>query len=164
MGLDFRSLRYPQVVSTNIPHGGTGDYSTEIFYAAIKDNHYTCYLKENQFMPMIYIDDLIEGTIKYLETEPEKLKQSVYNIQGCYFSPAVLHKEIQKVIPEFTIDYEIDFRQKIAEGWPSSLDDSMAAEDWGWVPQYDTYRLVHKMLGLIDQIVNGDQVKQFYDK
>lgn len=80
LGLDFRSLRYPQVVSTNIPHGGTGDYSTEIFYAAVKEKHYTCYLQKNQFMPMIYIDDLVRGTIQFLETDSKILSQSVYNI------------------------------------------------------------------------------------
>ncbi|HYB03779.1 MAG TPA: NAD-dependent epimerase/dehydratase family protein [Nitrososphaerales archaeon] len=138
-GLDIRSLRYPGIISSETPPGGgTTDYAVEIFYEAIKKKRYTCFVRRDTILPMLYMPDCITGTIQLMETEPSRLKvRTSYNLSGLSFSAEDLAKEIQKIIPGFVCSYEPDFRQKIADSWPQSVDDSKAREDWDWEAKFD---------------------------
>ncbi len=147
-GLDVRSLRYPGLISyVGKPGGGTTDYAVEIFYEAKEKGTYTCFLKEDQRLPMMYMPDAIRGTIELMEADADKLRiRSSYNIGSLSFTPAELAKAIQKELPDFSINYAPDFRQKIAETWPGSIDDNYARIDWEWKPQYDLASMVKDML------------------
>jgi len=147
-GTDVRSVRYPGVISwKTLPGGGTTDYAVEIFYKALKDKHYTCFLKANTRLPMMYMPDAIEATVKIMETDKDKIRiKNSYNVAGVSFTPAELAKAIQKYIPEFSIDYQPDFRQAIADSWPASIDDSEAAKDWQWQHRYNLDVMVKDML------------------
>lgn len=147
--MDFRSLRYAQTISCTEAFGGSGDFSIEIFYGALRKKQYTCYLKENTRMSFLYIDDLIQGTLKMMEVDQSKLKETIYNVQSCSFSVKELADEIKKHIPEFNVKYEIDFRQKIVDTWPESLDDNEAKRDWGYEPKYNIEELTKVMIELV---------------
>ncbi|MBM5782139.1 MAG: NAD-dependent epimerase/dehydratase family protein, partial [Pelagibacterales bacterium] len=137
-GIDVRGIRYPGLISyKSLPGGGTTDYAVEIFYEAIKNKTYKCFLKSDTVLPMMYMADAIRGTIQLAETDFCKLKNhSNFNFAGISFSCEELAKEIKKYIPEFTISYEPDFRQKIADSWPYSIDDSESKKQWGWKVEY----------------------------
>jgi nucleoside-diphosphate-sugar epimerase len=147
-GLDVRSLRYPGLIGyKSHPGGGTTDYAVDIFFKALADKHYECFLKEDTFLPMMYMDDAIKATIDLMEAPAEKIRiRSSYNIGSMSFSPKQIAAEIATVIPEFTITYKPDFRQAIAESWPSSIDDSKARMDWGWTPRYDLQAMTIEIL------------------
>ncbi len=147
-GIDFRSVRYPGLISYKTePGGGTTDYAVEIFFDAIKKGRYECFLKENTALPMMFMDDAINNTIKLMQAKPEQLSlRSAYNMAGISFDPQQLAAEIQKHIPDFTISYKPDFRQAIAESWPASIDDSIARHDWGLETTYDIEKLTSTML------------------
>ena len=153
-GMDFRSIRYPQVISCTEAFGGSGDYSIEIFYGALRKQAYTCYLNESTRMSFVYVDDLIEGTLKFLECDSKNFSDVVYNIQSCSFTVKELADEITKTAPEFKMDYLIDFRQKIVDTWPESLDDALAKKDWNFNPKYNIGELTKIMMRLV-----GDKVK-----
>ena len=146
-GVDVRSLRYPGIISSETPPGGgTTDYAVEIFYEAIKSKRYTCFLREDTVLPMMYMPDCIKATIDLMEAEPNRIKcRTCYNLTAISFSAGQLVAEIRKHVPEFTCDYEPDFRQKIADSWPMSIDDSVAREDWGWKPNYDLATMTKDM-------------------
>ena len=137
--IDVRSLRYPGLISyKSEPGGGTTDYAVEIFHEAIEENHYDCFLKEDTYLPMMYMPDAIRATIELMEAPVEKISiRTSYNISGVSFSPKEIAAEIKKHLPDFTISYEPDYRQQIAKSWPQSIDDSVARNDWGWKPKYD---------------------------
>ncbi|RYD83397.1 MAG: NAD-dependent epimerase/dehydratase family protein [Sphingobacteriales bacterium] len=147
-GLDVRSLRYPGLISYKTePGGGTTDYAVHIFYEALKHNKYTCFLSENTPLPMLYMPDAIKATLELMEAPAENIKiRSSYNLGGVSFTPAQLAEEIKKHLPDFSINYEPDFRQKIADSWPGSIDDSRAKQDWNWKADYDTAAMVKDML------------------
>lgn len=147
-GLDIRGLRYPGLIShKTLPGGGTTDYAVEIFYEAIKNKHYTCFLSKDTILPMMYMPDAIRGTIALAEADYDKLKNhSNFNFAGISFSCEELAAEIKKHIPEFTIEYKPDFRQNIADTWPKSIDDQPAQEQWGWKPDYGLSEMVEDML------------------
>ena len=147
-GLDVRSLRYPGLISwKSEPGGGTTDYAVEIYHEALKHKHYTCFLSENTYLPMMYMDDAIRGTIELMEAPAEKLKTRMsYNLSAMSFSPKEIAIAIQKHIPEFTIDYKPDFRQQIADGWPQSIDDTASRTDWGWKNEFDLEKMTEDML------------------
>jgi len=147
-GLDVRGVRYPGVISSEtLPGGGTTDYAVEIFYEAIRNKQYTCFLREDTVLPMMYMPDCIKATIDLMEADLTKLKHhSDFNLAAVSFSPAELVAEINKHIPEFTCEYEPDERQKIADSWPRTIDDSAAREEWGWDPEYDLPAMVADML------------------
>ncbi len=147
-GLDVRSLRYPGLISwKGEPGGGTTDYAVDIYYEALQKGHFTCFLSENTYLPMMYMDDAIRGTIELMEAPLEKVKLTMaYNIGAISFSPKEIAASIQKHIPDFKIDYAPDFRQQIADGWPKSIDDSAARADWGWQHNFDLNRMSNEML------------------
>ena len=146
-GLDIRSMRLPGIISSEtLPGGGTTDYAVEIFYEAIQNKKYTCFLKEDTVLPMMYMPDCIKCMIDLLEADDSKLKRRVYNVTGMSFSPKELASEIKKHISEFVIDYQPDFRQEIANSWPRTIDDSLAREEWGWNPEYDLELMTKDMI------------------
>jgi nucleoside-diphosphate-sugar epimerase len=147
-GVDVRSTRYPGLISwKTLPGGGTTDYAIEIYHEALKKGSYTCFLKEDVALPMMFMDDAIRATIKLMESNPEQLTvRSSYNLAAMSFSPAQIAESIRKHIPEFKISYHPDFRQAIAESWPRSIDDSMAKKDWGWEPEFNLEKTTAEML------------------
>lgn len=151
-GVDVRSIRYPGLISyTSLPGGGTTDYAVDIFYQAKAKKSYTSFLSEDSALPMMYMDDAIRATIELMEAPAKNIKiRSSYNLSALSFTPKQLSEEIKKHIPDFTIDYAPDFRQKIADSWPASIDDSFAKNDWQWQSQYDLAKLVDVMLTHVD--------------
>jgi len=146
--IDVRSLRYPGLISyKSEPGGGTTDYAVEIFHAAVEENHFDCFLKEDTYLPMMYMPDAIRATIELMEAPVEKISvRTSYNIAGVSFSPKEIADEIKNHLPDFTISYHPDYRQAIAQSWPQSIDDSVARKDWGWKPKYDLPALTAEML------------------
>lgn len=147
-GVDTRSLRYPGLISYKTEAGGgTTDYAVEIFYEAIRKKTYTCFLGPDTALPMMFMPDALKATIDLMEADASKLSlRSSYNVAGISFTPRQLAAEIQKHIPEFTIVYQPDFRQAIADSWPDSIDDSVAKRDWGLCDKYDLASMTKVML------------------
>jgi nucleoside-diphosphate-sugar epimerase len=154
-GLDVRSLRYPGLISwKSEPGGGTTDYAVEIYHEALKHNQYTCFLSENTYLPMMYMDDAIRGTIELMEAPAEKIKSRMaYNLAAMSFSPREIADAIRQHIPRFSIDYKPDFRQQIADGWPKSIDDSAARADWGWAHNFDLEKMTTDMLAHLKETI-----------
>jgi nucleoside-diphosphate-sugar epimerase len=147
-GVDIRSVRYPGLISwSSPPGGGTTDYAVDIFHKAISKNKYECFLSENTKMPMMYMDDAIRATIEIMNAPAEKIKiRSSYNLAAMSFTPNEIAQEIKKHFPDFSITYSPDFRQKIADSWPASIDDSFAREDWNWNQNFDLEKMTNDML------------------
>lgn len=145
-GVDVRSLRYPGLISYKAtPGGGTTDYAVEIFHEAVKKGSYVSFLKSDTVLPMMYMDDAIRATVELMESEKPSRFNS-YNIGALSFSPAELAEAIAKQVPGFSISYKPDSRQRIADTWPQSVDDSMARKHWGWQPSVDLDSMVRSML------------------
>ncbi|MDR6299515.1 NAD-dependent epimerase/dehydratase family protein [Mesonia maritima] len=155
-GVDVRSIRYPGLISyKTAPGGGTTDYAVEIFHEALAVKKYTSFLSEETALPMMFMDDAIRATIQLMETPAENLKiRSSYNLGGISFTPKQLAESIKEEIPEFTIDYNPDFRQDIAETWPSSIDDSQARKDWNWKHEYNLSKMTKAMLAGLQKKLN----------
>jgi len=147
-GLDIRSLRYPGIISyQSAAGGGTTDYAVDIFRAALEKGDFTCFLKADTKLPMIYMEDAVRATMELMECPSEQIKiRTSYNLAGLSFTPAEIASEIQKHLPDFTIQYKPDFRQAIADSWPASIDDSEARKDWGWQPAFDLGKMTAEML------------------
>jgi nucleoside-diphosphate-sugar epimerase len=147
-GVDVRSLRYPGLISyKSAPGGGTTDYAVEIFYEALEEKKYECFLQEDTYLPMMYMPDAIKATIDLMEADANKISiRHSYNVAGMSFSPKEIAAAIQKHIPNFTITYKQDYRQAIANGWPQSIDDTVARNDWNWQHDYDLAKMVKDML------------------
>ncbi len=147
-GLDVRSIRYPGLISwKSAPGGGTTDYAVEIFYEALKKGKFVCFLSEDTYLPMMYMDDAIRATIELMQVPREKIKTSMgYNLSAISFSPKEIAKEIKNHIPDFEISYIPDHRQAIADSWPASIDDFFARGDWGWKPEFDLPKMTKVML------------------
>jgi nucleoside-diphosphate-sugar epimerase len=147
-GIDVRSIRYPGLISwTTPPGGGTTDYAVDIYHKALEDGKYECFLSENTELPMMYMDDAIKATIEIMQAPAEDIKiRSSYNLAAMSFTPKQIAEEIKKHIPDFTISYNPDFRQKIADSWPASIDDSAARKDWGWKHDFDITKMTDVML------------------
>ncbi len=147
-GVDVRSLRYPGLIGyKSLPGGGTTDYAVEIYHKALEGLPFTCFLKKDQRLPMMYMPDAIQATLRLMEVPAEEVKiRSSYNISAMSITPEQLYQSILTQIPEFEIHYEPDYRQAIAENWPNSIDDSQAREDWGWKPSFDLHKMTKDML------------------
>ena len=148
-GVDTRGVRYPGIISNvTLPGGGTTDYAVEIYYEAIKNKKYTCYIKAGTFLDMMYMPDAIKAAIELMEASPAKFKhRNAFNVTAMSFDPEIIAAEIRKHIPKFTIDYQVDpVRQAIAESWPNNMDDSCAREEWGWKPGYELPEMTKDMI------------------
>jgi nucleoside-diphosphate-sugar epimerase len=147
-GVDVRSIRYPGLISWSTePGGGTTDYAVDIYHKALSDGNYECFLSEETALPMMYMDDAIRATVEIMQAPVEQIKiRSSYNLSGVSFTPKDIAASITNHIPEFTIRYKPDFRQKIADSWPASIDDQCAREDWGWKHQFDLSSMTVEML------------------
>ena len=148
-GVDTRGVRFPGIISyVTLPGGGTTDYSVEIFYEALKRRRYTCYLKPDTYMDMMYMPDAIKAAIDIMEADPKKLlHRNAFNVTAMSFAPENIANEIKRYISDFVIEYNIDpVRQAIADSWPNKMDDSAAREEWGWKPSYDLASMTKDML------------------
>ena len=147
-GLDVRGLRYPGIISSEtLPGGGTTDYAIEIFYAAIKHKRYTCFVREDTVLPMMYMPDTLKALMDLVEADINKLKHHCdFNVAAMSFSAGELAESIKDHIPEFECTYEPDFRQKIADSWPISINDSAARDEWGWEAMYDLKAMTKDMI------------------
>jgi nucleoside-diphosphate-sugar epimerase len=156
-GVDVRSLRYPGLISWKTPPGGgTTDYAVEIFHAALRERRYTCFLQEDQALPMMYMDDALRATIELMEAPAPSIRErGSYNLAGVSFTPAQIASAIARRVPGFTMRCEPDFRQAIAASWPRSIDDSAARRDWGWTPRFDLEAMVDEMLGHLRRAGGG---------
>jgi len=147
-GVDVRSIRYPGLIGWKAaPGGGTTDYAVDIFHQAIKHGKYESFISENTGLPMMYMPDAIRATIELMESPVERVKiRSSYNLEGVSFTPKEIAAEVSKHIPNFEMSYNPDFRQSIADSWPSSIDDSHAQKDWGWELKYDLEKMTSDMM------------------
>ncbi len=147
-GLDIRSLRYPGIISyQSLPGGGTTDYAVDIYHKAVKGQLFECFLKPETILPMIYISDAMDATVRLMEApESEITTRSSYNLSGMSFSPNQIIACIKQEIPDFEVIFKPDFRQEIADSWPKEVDDQQARLDWGWRPTYDLEKTTHEMI------------------
>ena len=152
-GLDVRGVRYPGIISNKtLPTGGTTDYAVEIFYEAIKNGKYQCFLREDSTLPMMYMPDCIKATVDLMNADLKKLKHHTdFNLAAMSFSPKEISDEIKQHLPKFTITYKPDHRQAIADSWPKIIDDSTARKEWGWKPSYDLKTMVKDMLKVLGE-------------
>lgn len=157
--LDVRGLRYPGIISyKTLPGGGTTDYAVAIFFDAVKYNHYKCFLKPDTMLPMMYMPDCLKATLQLFHADFSRLKHyNDFNVAAFSFTPEMLYKEIKKYIPNFTIEYEPDFRQQIADSWPRSIDDTYAKEEWDWKPDFTFEAMVKDMLKNVEiKVAKGE--------
>ncbi|WP_439129613.1 NAD-dependent epimerase/dehydratase family protein [Polaribacter sp.] len=147
-GVDVRSLRFPGIISwKSKPGGGTTDYAVDIYFKALEEGSFDCFLSENTRLPMMYMDDAVNATIQLMQAKSEDIKiRTSYNLAAIDFTPKEIFTEIKKHIPDFTITYKPDFRQQIADSWPSSIDDSEARKDWNWKHQFDLSTMTKDIL------------------
>ena len=147
-GVDVRSLRYPGIISWKTkPGGGTTDYAVDIYFKAIEEGKYECFLDENTMLPMMYMNDAIKATIKIMEADSKDIQiRTSYNLGAISFTPEEITNEIKKHLPDFEISYKPDFRQDIANSWPQIIDDSKAREDWNWSHDFDLASMTEEML------------------
>ena len=147
-GVDVRSLRYPGLIGyQSLPGGGTTDYAVDIYHKALAHEVFICFLKKDTFLPMMYMADAIRATIELMEAPTDKISiRSSYNLAGLSVCPEQIHNSIRPHFPEFKVQYQPDFRQGIADGWPQSIDDHHAQTDWGWRPAYDLEKMTAEIL------------------
>jgi nucleoside-diphosphate-sugar epimerase len=152
-GLDVRGCRFPGIISHETPPGGgTTDYAVAIFFAALRAGRYTCFLKEDTALPMMYMPDCLKSVIDLMDADAARLRHhSNFNVTAMSFSAGALAAEIRKHVPGFVCEYVPDFRQAIADSWPASVDDSAAREEWGWKPDYDLASMTKDMLAALAQ-------------
>ncbi len=156
-GLDTRGLRYPGIISNvTLPGGGTTDYAVEIYYKALTDQKYTCFLQEGTYLDMMYMPDALMGAVQLMETDSKKLKhRNAFNVTAMSFAPEHISDEIKKHIPRFQMEYQVDpIRQAIADSWPQSLDDSAAREEWDWSPKYNLSSMTKDMIQILGPRLN----------
>ena len=157
-GLDVRSVRFPGIIGyQSLPGGGTTDYAVDIYHKAILGEDFTCFLGPDTRLPMLYMDDAIQGVLQLMDAPKDKLSvRTSYNLAGVSFTPAEISAEIQKHHPDFKIRYAPDFRQAIADSWPQSIDDQQARQDWNWHPQFDLARMTADMLSHLQEQYLGE--------
>ncbi len=159
-GLDTRSVRFPGIIGyQSLPGGGTTDYAVDIFHKAVKHEKFICFLKEDTMMPMMYMDDAINATLKIMEAPQNEIKlRYSYNIGAFSFTPKELFLKIKEYYPDFEIEYSPDFRQQIADSWVKSIDDSKARNDWGWKPDYNLDQIVESMITHLQEYYQEEQI------
>ncbi|MCW9707967.1 NAD-dependent epimerase/dehydratase family protein [Fodinibius salsisoli] len=147
-GVDVRSVRYPGLIGyKSLPGGGTTDYAVDIYHKALKGERFSCFLGPESKLPMMYMEDAVNATVQLMEAPGDAIDiRTSYNLAATSFTPAEIAEAIKQHIPDFTIEYEPDYRQKIANSWPDSIDDSPAREQWGWEPQFTLEKMVADML------------------
>ena len=148
-GVDTRSVRFPGIISNvTLPGGGTTDYAVEIYYEAVKSGKFTCPVPSDVYMDMIYMPDALRACVELMEADPAKLvHRNSFNIASMSFDPETIYQAIRKHVPQFEMIYDIDpLKQRIADSWPDSLDDTCAREEWGWKPAYDLESMTVDML------------------
>ncbi len=152
-GVDVRGCRYPGIISyETLPGGGTTDYAVAIYFEAVKNKKYTCFVKEDTMLPMMYMPDCLKAAVDLMEADFSRLKHhSDFNVSAMSFTAGKLASEIKKHIPEFTCEYKPDFRQDIADSWPNTIDDRAAREEWGWAPSYDLEAMTNDMLKVLSK-------------
>lgn len=155
-GLDIRSIRYPGIIGyQSMPGGGTTDYAVDIYHSAVKNEVFSCFLDSETKLPMMFMSDAVRSTIELMQSPIENINtRTSYNLAGMSFSPNEIYKEIKKSYPSFKIEYIIDFRQKIADKWPKSIDDNEARNDWGWKPKYNLTSMTSIMLEKLKEKYN----------
>ena len=160
-GLDIRSIRYPGVIGyQSMPGGGTTDYAVDIYHSAVKQEKYSCFLNPETKLPMIFMDDAIRSTVELMQAAKENIKtRTSYNLGSMSFSPSEIIAEIQKLYPNFKVEYNADFRQKIADKWPKSINDNEARKDWNWKPKYDLKSMTLVMLEKLEEKYNTTTLK-----
>lgn len=146
--LDIRSLRYPGIIGyQSLPGGGTTDYAVDIYHKAVHNEHFNCFLSAETRLPMCYMDDAIRATLELMEADASRLSiRTSYNLSGMDFTPKEICEAIQREIPDFSMSYQPDYRQAIADSWPQSIDDAAARADWGWQPKYDLESMTKDMI------------------
>ena len=157
-GVDTRGVRYPGIISyKTLPGGGTTDYAVDIFYSAIRDKRYTCYLRPDTALDMMYMPDALKAAVEVMEADPARLKhRNAFNVTAMSLTPKKIADAIKRHIPEFSIDYKIDdVRQAIADSWPEHMDDSAARKEWGWSPEYDLESMTADMLDKLAEKLAG---------
>lgn len=156
-GVDVRSLRYPGLIGYKTqPGGGTTDYAVDIYFKALSEKKFECFLKPDTYLPMMYMDDAVKATLDLMEAPAEKISiRSSYNVSAMSFSPEEIASTIQRQIPEFKISYNPDFRQGIADSWPKSIDDSKARTDWGWRPDFDLDKMTKEILAHLPALLTS---------
>ena len=160
-GLDVRSIRYPGIIGyQSMPGGGTTDYAVDIYHSAVKQEKYSCFLNPETKLPMIFMDDAIRSTIELMQAPKESIKtRTSYNLGSMSFSPNEITEEIQKLYPNFKVEYNADFRQEIADKWPKSINDDEARKDWNWKPKYDLKLMTLVMLEKLEEKYNTTTLK-----
>lgn len=158
-GVDVRSIRYPGIISwKTMPGGGTTDYAVEIYHKALTDGRYESFLSEETELPMMFMDDAIDATVKIMEAPADQLSiRSSYNLAAMSFTPAEIAADIKAQIPNFEITYNPDYRQQIADSWPRSIDDSFARKDWNWEPHFDLKKMTAEMLDALGKKYNTEE-------
>ncbi|MFY0689658.1 MAG: NAD-dependent epimerase/dehydratase family protein [Cyclobacteriaceae bacterium] len=158
-GVDVRSVRYPGLIGyKSLPGGGTTDYAVDIFWKALKNEKFECFLSADTMLPMMYMEDAVKATIDLMDAAEANLTvRSSYNIAGISFTPAMIYESIARAIPSFEIDYQPDYRQKIADSWPFSIDDTCARHDWQWQPKFDLEKIVDLILTRLPERLNAYQ-------
>ena len=155
-GLDIRSIRFPGIIGyQSMPGGGTTDYAVSIYHSAVKNENFSCFLNSDTKLPMMFMSDAIRSTIELMQSPIENIKiRTSYNIAGMSFSPNEIYNEIKKSYPNFKIEYNSDFRQKIADKWPKNIDDKKAKNDWGWKPEHNLSSMTLIMLKKLKEKYN----------
>ena len=147
-GVDVRSLRYPGIISWKTkPGGGTTDYAVDIFFKALEQGSFECFLSEDTCLPMMYMEDAVHATVQIMQVNANQINiRTSYNLSAMNFTPKELASAIHQHLPNFTMTYKTDYRQAIADSWPDSIDDTIAREDWGWSPKYTLLKMTKDIL------------------
>ncbi len=159
-GVDTRGLRFPGLIShVTLPGGGTTDYAVHIFYEALKKGQFTCNIKAGTKMDMMYMPDALNAIVNLMEADPDRLThRNAFNVTAMSFEPQEIYMEIKRHIPDFTIDYEVDeMKQRIAESWPNSIDDTVARIEWDWKPEYDLTSMTNDMIDKLGKKLNVEK-------
>lgn len=147
-GVDVRSLRFPGLIGyKSLAGGGTTDYAVDMYHQAIREQSFTCFLQEDTYLPMMYMDDAVQATMQLMAAPASSIRvRTSYNVSGMSFSPREIAQSIQSFYPNFRVQYAPDFRQQIADSWPSSVNDDSARNDWGWKAEFDLPKMTTEIL------------------